>query len=350
MKSLMLSIVPVLFLFSLACGGEEPSTSPAAPPTQVPTATPDAQATAEVATAVAAGVQATAEVATAVAAGVQATAEAEAAVTASIQATASAQPAPTNTPMPPTATPIPPTATPVPPTNTPVPPTATPLPPTATSVPPTATPAPPTSTPAPTATFAPPPTPAPTGTATPVPIGHSWNKPVPIDDAFQLENAGGITLRVREGKVFWARDSERMIDLEEPKNPERAPRGYEFLLIFIQVRGDEDAVNAYDAPGRLTVQAPPPDTVVGKRLYPEGRVYQWAGRRHCGGEANIIVPRDFDLETQNPQTGAENGRRGNLCYIVTHEDSGRVVLVDNGGPGALSEDKRYFSLRRFRRN
>ena len=352
MKFLALSLIAVVSLLLFACGGEEPSPPAAAPPTQVPTSAPDTQATAEVATAVAAGVQATAEVATvvaesvqataeaatAIAAGLQATVEVEAAITASIQATASAQP-PTNTPVPPTNTPVPPTSTPEP-SATPVPPTSTPEP--------TATPVPPINTPAPTATFAPPPTPAPTATATPIPIGHSRDNLVPIDDPFMLENAGGITLRVRDEKVFWANKAWDLIDDADNLN-DRAPYGHEYLLIFIQVRGDEDAVNAYDAPGRLTVQAPIPDSVAGKRVYPDGRIYRWAGARHCGGQTDTIIPRDFALATQNPQTGKDNGRQGNLCYIVTHEHSGRVVLVDSGGPGAPEEDRRYFSLRRFRR-
>ncbi len=346
MKPLILTIIAALSIILLACGGEEPAATP--PPQLTPTPVQDVQAT------VPADSQATAE------AQIQATAAVVAAVATSVQATIEAQPtdtpvSPTNTPEPPTATPVPPTNTPVPPTDTPVPePTDTPVPPTNTPAPtttntpepePTDTPVLPTNTPAPTATNTPKPTLTPT--PTPLPYGLTWDNPVPIGQRLLVENVDGLTLRVREERVFWGKESAEMIDRTEALNPERAPRGHEFLLIDIQVNGHQSDAEAYAkaAATRLTVQASPDDNATARerRLYPDGRVYLWGGARHCGGQAEIVIPRDFALEHWG---GPDNGLRGFICFIVTEEHSGRLVLVDNGGPGAPPEDIRYFSLRR----
>ncbi len=342
MKFLVLSIIAVASMMVIACGEEEaaPEPPPLPAPTQPPT--PDVQAT------VAAGVEATV-------------------VAANLQATAEAQAAPTDTPVPPTNTPVPPTNTPVPPTSTPVPPTDTPAPPTSTPVPPTNTPepeptpepptstpepepteVPATSTPVPTVTNTPKPTLTPT--PTPLPYGLTWDNPVPIGQRFLVENVDGLSLRVREGFVFWANEAwdhkEYGINYADSLNDE-APRGHEYLLINIQVNGHQSDAEAYAkaAASRLTVQASPADNAnaVERRLYPEGRVYQWGGSNHCGGQADTVLPRDFSLERWQ---GPDNGVRGFICFIVTHNHSGRVVLVDNGGPGAPPEDRRYFSLRR----
>ena len=331
MKFLALSIIAATMLLMFACGEEEaPEPPPLPAPTQPPT--PDVQAT------VAAGVEATV-------------------VAANLQATAEAQAAPTSTPEPPTNTPIPPTNTPEPPTNTPVPPTNTPEPepPTNTPVPPTntpepePTPEPPTSTPepeptevpatntpVPTATNTPRPTLTPT--ATPLPYGLTWDNPVPIGESFVLQNNEGVALRVRESMVFWGRDAWDLINREHPLN-DRPPRTHEYLLINIQVKGHPDDANEYDAAARLTVEADPSI----RTLYRNDGIYHWLGSNHCGGQVDTVIPRDFSLERY---TGEENGRRGFICFIVTHDDSGKVVLVDNGGPGAPPEDRRYFSLRR----
>ena len=310
-----------------ACGGEEP---PGPPPLPAPTNTPDAQAT-EVADA-----QATAEAS-----------EAATVVAASVQATVESQAVPTDTPVPPTSTPepeptpVPPTSTPVPeptpvpPTNTPEP-EPTPVPPTSTPVP-EPTPVPPTNTPEPeptpvppTSTPAPPPTPAPTPTVTPIPVGVSWDRPVPIGEAHHLRNAAGLTLRVRDERVRWSQDSWELIDdADSLNNPPL--RGFEYLLIDIQVRNGSSDASAYDAAARLTVEGEPPN----------GKVYKWSGANHCGGIPRTIIPRDFEKARHND----EYGRRGNICFVVTHDDSGKLVLVDNGAPGAPPEDKRYFSLR-----
>ena len=330
MKFLVLSIIAVASMMIIACGEEEaaPEPPPLPAPTQPPT--PDVQAT------VAAGVEATV-------------------VAANLRATAEAQAAPTDTPVPPTNTPVPPTDTPVPPTSTPVPPTDTPVPPTSTSVPPTSTPepeptpepptstpepepteVPATSTPVPTATNTPRPTLTPT--ATPLPYGLTWDNPVPIGESFVVQNNEGVALRVREAMVFWGRDAWDMINREHPLN-NPPPRTHEYLLINIQVKGHEADANAYDAPARLTVEADPSE----RNIYPNDGIYHWLGAKHCGGQVDTIIPRDFSLERY---TGEENGRRGFICFVVTHDDSGKLVLVDNGGPGAPPEDRRYFSLRR----
>ena len=335
MKTLMLLIVAAAALAILACGSEEePPTPPLPPvvPTQATTSAPPVQA------AVAADAQATAEAAaaaTAIAASVQATVAAQAAA-------ATSTPEPTATPAPPTSTPEP-TATPEPPTNTPEPtpepPTSMPAP-TETPAPPTNTPeptaAPPTSTPEPTATNTPRPTLTPT--ATPLPYGFDWDNPVPMGESFVLQNNEGITLRVREDWVFWARQAWRMIDDENPLN-DPAPYGHEYLLINIQLKGHPEDVNEYDAAARLTVEADPSV----RTLYPNDGIYKWLGTNHCGGQVDTVIPRDISLERY---TGEENGRRGFICFVVTHDDSGKLVLVDSGGPGAPPEDRRYFSLRR----
>ena len=333
MKFLALSIIAATTLIMVACGSEEPTPDPPPlpAPTQVPTA--DVQATVE------AGVQATV-----VAANLRATAEAESAPTDTPVPEPTATPVPTDTPVPPTNTPVP-TDTPVPPTNTPVPPTSTPEP-TATPEPPTSTPEPEptadpaTSTPIPTATNTPKPTLTPT--ATPLPYGLTWDNPVPIGESFLLQNNEGVTLRVRTGDAgpFWARDAWELIDDEHPLN-DSPPHGYEYLLITIQVKGHPDDANEYDASARLTVEADPSI----RNIYPNDGIYHWLGSNHCGGQVDTVIPRDFSLERY---TGEENGRRGFICFIVTHDDSGKVVLVDNGGPGAPPEDRRYFSLRRGR--
>ena len=338
MKFLSLSLVAVVLLFVLACGSEEPAPPP--PPLPAPTQepTPDVQATVE------AGVQATV-----VAANLQATAEAQAAPT------DTPVPEPTDTPVPPTNTPEPeptdtpvpePTDTPVPPTNTPEPePTDTPVPPTNTPEPePTDTPVSSTSTPAPTATNTPKPTLTPT--PTPLPYGLTWDNPVPIGQRFLVENVDGLSLRVREDMVFWGSKAWDLIDEADRLN-DRAPYGHEYLLINIQVNGHQSDAEAYAkaAAARLTVQASPEDNAnaVERHLYPDGRVYQWSGANHCGGQADTVLPRDFALERWR---GPDNGLRGFICFVVTHEHSGRLVLVDSGGPGAPPEDRRYFSLRR----
>ena len=129
-----------------------------------------------------------------------------------------------------------------------------------------------------------------------------------------------------------------MIDGEDNLN-DPPPRGYEYLLINIQVKGHPEDANAYDAPSRLTVEADPSI----RTLYRNDGIYHWLGTNHCGGQVDTVIPRDFSLERY---TGEENGRRGFICFVVTHDDSGKLVLVDNGGPGAPPEDRRYFSLRR----
>ena len=329
MKFLVLSIIAVTMLMLFACGEEEPEPPP--PPLPAPTQpvppTPDVQAT------VAAGVEATV-------------------VTANLQATAEAEAAPTNTPLP-EPTPVPPTNTPAPPTSTPVPPTNTPVPeptpvpptntpePTETPEPPTSTPEPEptevqaTNTPVPTATNTPRPTLTPT--ATPLPYGLTWDNPVPIGESFVLQNNEGINLRVREAMVFWGRDAWDKINREHNLN-DRPPRTHEYLLINIQVKGHPDDANAYDAATRLSAEADPSV----RTLYPNDGIYRWLGSNHCGGQVDTVIPRDFSLERY---TGEDNGRRGFVCFIVTHNDSGKLVLVDNGGPGAPPEDRRYFSLR-----
>ena len=138
--------------------------------------------------------------------------------------------------------------------------------------------------------------------------------------------------------VFWGRDAWDMINREHPLN-DRPPRTHEYLIINIQVKGHPDDANEYDAAARLTVEADPSV----RTLYQNDGIYHWLGTNHCGGQVDTIIPRDFSLERY---TGEENGRRGNICFIVTHDDSGKLVLVDNGGPGAPPEDRRYFSLRR----
>ena len=330
MKFLVLSIIAVASMMVIACGEEEPAPEP--PPLPAPTQppTPDVQAT------VAAGVEATV-------------------VTANLQATAEAQAAPTDTPVPPTNTPVPPTNTPEPPTSTPVPPTNTPVPPTSTPVPPTSTPeptetpepptstpepepteVPATNTPVPTATNTPRPTLTPT--ATPLPYGLTWDNPVPIGESLVLQNNEAITLRVREAMVFWGRDAWDRINREHNLN-DPAPHGHEYLLINIQVKGHMDDANEYDAAARLTVEADPSV----RTLYRNDGIYHWLGSNHCGGQVDTVIPYDFSLQRY---TGEENGRRGFICFVVTRDDSGKVVLVDNGGPGAPIEDRRYFSLRR----
>ena len=324
MKFFALSMVAAFSLLVFACGSsEEPPGPPPLPaPTQPSPPTPDVQATVE------AGVQATI-------------------VAASLQATAEAQAAPTNTPMPePTNTPVP-EPTPVPPTSTPVPPTSTtepeptPEPPTSTPEPePTATPepeptpeptaVPSTSTPVPTATQTPRPTP--TYTPTPLPVGLTWDWPVPIGELHPLQNTEGISLRVREERVYWANDSWDIINDEHPLN-NPPPRGYEYLLIDIEVRGTDTDAREYDAAARLTAEGAPPNG---------NPPYKWSGANHCGGIPKTIIKFDFAL--QRPTV--EYGRRGNVCFVVTRDDSGKLVLVDNGGPGAPKEDRRYFSLRR----
>ena len=129
-----------------------------------------------------------------------------------------------------------------------------------------------------------------------------------------------------------------MIDDEDPLN-DPPPYGYEYLLVNIQVKGYASEVNEYDAAARLTVEADPSE----RTIYPNDGIYRWLGSNHCGGQVDTVIPRDFSLERY---TGENNGRRGFICFIVTHDDSGKVVLVDNGGPGAPPEDRRYFSLRR----
>ena len=327
MKFLALSIIAATTLIMVACGSEEPTADPPPlpAPTQVPTA--DVQATVE------AGVQATV-----VAANLRATAEAESAPTDTPVPEPTATPVPTETPVPPTNTPVP-TDTPVPPTDTPVPtntpePTATPEPPTSTPEPePTADPA--TTTPVPTATNTPRPTLTPT--ATPLPYGMTWDNPVPIGESFLLQNNEGVTLRVREAMVFWGRDAWDRINREHNLN-DPPPRGHEYLLINIQVQGHPGDAEAYDAAARLSAEADPTE----RHIYPNDGIYKWLGSNHCGGEVDTVIPRDFSLQRY---TGEDNGRRGFICFVVTHDDSGKLVLVDNGGPGAPPEDRRYFSLR-----
>ena len=245
-------------------------------------------------------------------------------------------PEPTNTPVP-EPTPVPPTSTPepeptpVPPTNTPEP-EPTPVPPTNTPEP-EPTPVPPTNTPEPesTSTPAPPPTPEPTPTVTPNPVGLTWDRPVPIGEAYTLLNANELTLRVRENRVYWANDAWEIIDEVHPLNNE-PPRGFEYLLIDIQVRGPNTDGSEYDASLRLTAEGAPPD----------GNEYRWSGANHCGGIPETRLKFDFALKRPDDTYG----RRGNICFVVTRDDSGKLVLVDNGGPGAPEEDRRYFSLRR----
>ena len=188
----------------------------------------------------------------------------------------------------------------------------------------------------PTATNTPRPTLTPT--ATPLPYGFDWDNPVPIGESFVLQNNEGVALRVREAMVFWGRDAWDMINREHPLN-DRPPRTHEYLLINIQVKGHPDDANEYDAAARLTVEADPSI----RTLYRNDGIYHWLGSNHCGGQVDTVIPYDFSLQRY---TGEENGRRGFICFVVTHDDSGKLVLVDNGGPGAPPEDRRYFSLRR----
>ncbi len=153
-----------------------------------------------------------------------------------------------------------------------------------------------------------------------------------------MQNNEGVALRVREAMVFWGRDAWDMINREHPLN-NPPPRTHEYLLINIQVKGHPDDANEYDAAARLTVEADPSI----RTLYRNDGIYHWLGSNHCGGQVDTVIPRDFSLQRY---TGEDNGRRGNICFIVTHDDSGKLVLVDNGGPGAPPEDRRYFSLRR----
>ena len=130
--------------------------------------------------------------------------------------------------------------------------------------------------------------------------------------------------------VFWAEDSWDIIDDEHPLNS-KPPRGFEYLLINIQVRNHGSDTEDYDAPMRLLAVGEPPD----------GNVYRWLGADHCGGKPRTVLPRDFDQMHHNDTYG----RRGNVCFLVTQDDSGKLMLVDNGGPGAPKEDWRYFDLR-----
>ena len=328
MKSLALSLIAAVAFFLFACG-QTANPEPTAAPTQPSANTPDIQAT------VSAGAQAAVEVATVVAASVQATVEVATVVAVSVQATVQAQPTATPTPEPPTSTPEPtatpepsstpePTATPEPPTSTPEP-TATPEP---TSAPePTNTPWP-TATPRPTSTPQPTATPQPTPTPTPILVGHGWDIPFPIREPGALSNTDGLTLRVRD--AVWAEDAWTMIDDWHPLN-DRPPRGFHYLLVDIQVRNGESLTSGYDAQVRLTAQAEPPN----------GAIYEWGGTDHCGDISETALYRDFSRMRHD----ANNGRRGYICFVVTHNDSGRVVLVDNGGEGAAPEDKRYWALR-----
>ena len=175
-------------------------------------------------------------------------------------------------------------------------------------------------------------------TATPLPYGLTWDNPVPIGESFVLQNNEGVALRVREAMVFWGRDAWDRINREHNLN-DRPPRTHEYLLINIQVKGHPDDAEAYDAAARLTVEADPSV----RTLYRNDGIYHWLGSNHCGGQVDTVIPYDFSLQRY---TGEENGRRGFICFIVTHDDSGKLVLVDNGGPGAPIEDRRYFSLRR----
>ena len=101
----------------------------------------------------------------------------------------------------------------------------------------------------------------------------------------------------------------------------------------IEVRGTDTDSREYDAAARLTAEGAPPNG---------NPPYKWSGANHCGGIPKTIIKFDFAL--QRPTV--EYGRRGNVCFVVTRDDSGKLVLVDNGGPGAPEEDRRYFSLRR----
>ena len=146
-----------------------------------------------------------------------------------------------------------------------------------------------------------------------------------------MQNTEGISLRVMKEKVKWANKAWKLIDDEDPLN-NKPDFGFEYLLIDIEVRGTDTDASEYDAPARLTVEGAPPN----------GNVYRWFGAKHCGDIPRTVIPYDFELQRPNDTYG----RRGNICFVVTHDDSGKLVLVDNGGPGAPPEDRRYFSLRR----
>ena len=165
----------------------------------------------------------------------------------------------------------------------------------------------------------------------PNPVGLTWDRPVPIGEDYTLRNANELTLRVRENRVYWANDAWEIIDEEHNLN-NKPPRGFEYLLIDIQVRGPNTDGSEYDASLRLTAEGAPPD----------GNEYRWSGANHCGGIPETRIKFDFALKRPDDTYG----RRGNICFVVTRDDSGKLVLVDNGGPGAPEGDRRYFSLRR----
>ena len=136
--------------------------------------------------------------------------------------------------------------------------------------------------------------------------------------------------------VLWGNKAEDDIqDFNERYNI-RAPVGYSFVMVRMQVTNDGDRSGTYDALSRLRLVSALPDR---EFSYGLGNGLECDEIRHPFTDGHVI---DID---RNEADEVDYTVQGHVCFLVKSADAGDAILLDNGGADGSREDWRYWKLR-----
>lgn len=136
--------------------------------------------------------------------------------------------------------------------------------------------------------------------------------------------------------VLWGNAAEEDIQEYNERFNIRAPVGYSFVLVRMQVTNDGDRPGTYDALSRLRLVSALPDKEFSYGLG-DGLLCDEIRRPFTDG---YII--DID---HNKADEIDHTEQGHVCFLVRIEDAGDAILLDNGGADGSREDWRYWKLR-----
>ena len=136
--------------------------------------------------------------------------------------------------------------------------------------------------------------------------------------------------------VLWGRTAEEDIQEYNDRHNIRAPVGYSFVLVRMQVTNDGDRPGTYDALSRLRLVSALPDKEFS---------YGLANGLECN-EIRRPFTDGYTIDIdQDKADEIDHTEQGHVCFLVKSEDAGDSILLDNGGADGSREDWRYWKLR-----
>ena len=136
--------------------------------------------------------------------------------------------------------------------------------------------------------------------------------------------------------VLWGNAAEDDIQDYNERYNIRAPVGYSFVLVRMQITNDGDVPGAYDALSRLRLVSALPDREFSYGL-DNGLLCDEIRRPFTDGYV-------IDID-RNKDDNIDHTEQGHVCFLVRSEDAGDAILLDNGGADGSREDWRYWKLR-----